>query len=68
MFAMLGISFLQGLKKRLEISRIIGALIFLISGLGLIHVVYAGASGIIGRWIAVTDDQARRLFGQQVLF
>ena len=52
MFVMLGISFLQGLKKRLEISRIIGALIFLISGLGLMHVVYAGASGIIGRWIA----------------
>jgi len=52
MFVMLGISFLQGLKKRLEISRIIGSLIFLISGLGLIHVVYAGASGILGRWIA----------------
>jgi S-DNA-T family DNA segregation ATPase FtsK/SpoIIIE len=53
MFAMLGISFLQGLKKRLEISRIVGAVIFLISGLGIIHVVYAGGSGIIGRWIAV---------------
>jgi S-DNA-T family DNA segregation ATPase FtsK/SpoIIIE len=52
MFVMLGISFLQGLKKRLEISRIIGSLVFLISGLGLIHVIYAGASGIIGRWIA----------------
>lgn len=52
MFVMLGISFLQGLKKRLEVSRIIGALIFLISGLGLIHVIFAGASGIIGRFIA----------------
>lgn len=52
MFAMLGISFLQGLKKRLEISRIIGAIIFLISGLGIIHVIYAGGSGIIGRLIA----------------
>ena len=52
MFVMLGISFLQGLKKRMEVSRIIGALIFLISGLGLIHVIYAGASGIFGRWIA----------------
>jgi S-DNA-T family DNA segregation ATPase FtsK/SpoIIIE len=52
MFVMLGISFLQGLKKRLEISRIVGSLVFLISGLGLIHVIYAGASGIIGRWIA----------------
>jgi len=52
MFAMLGISFLQGLKKKLELSRIVGALIFLISGLGLIHVAYAGGSGIIGRLIA----------------
>jgi len=51
MFAMLGISFLQGLKKRFEITKAIGALLFLISGLGLIHVIYAGASGIIGRWI-----------------
>lgn len=53
MFAMLGISFLQGLKKKLEMSRIVGALLFLISGLGLIHVIYAGSSGIIGRLIAV---------------
>lgn len=52
MFVMLGISFLQGLKKRMEISRIIGSFIFLISGLGLIHVIYAGASGIVGKWIA----------------
>lgn len=52
MFVMLGISFLQGLKKKLEISRIVGSVIFLISGLGLIHVIYAGASGILGRWIA----------------
>ncbi len=52
MFAMLGISFLQGLKKKLEMSRLVGALLFLISGLGLIHVIYAGGSGIIGRFIA----------------
>ena len=52
MFAMLGISFLKGQKKRVDVSKTIGALLFLISGLGLIHVIYAGASGIIGRWIA----------------
>jgi S-DNA-T family DNA segregation ATPase FtsK/SpoIIIE len=52
MFAMLGITFLQGLKKKFEITKGIGALLFLISGLGLIHVAYAGASGIIGRFIA----------------
>ncbi len=52
MFVMLGISFLQSLKKRLEISRIVGALLFLISGLGIIHVIYPTASGIIGKLIA----------------
>jgi len=52
MFGMLGLSFLQGLKKKVEISKLVGALLFLISGLGLIHVAYAGAGGIIGRWIA----------------
>ena len=52
MFAMLGITFLQGLKKKFEITKGIGALLFLISGLGLIHIAYAGASGIVGRFIA----------------
>ncbi len=52
MFAMLGITLLQGLKKKFDISKGVGALLFLVSGLGLIHVGYAGASGVIGRWIA----------------
>lgn len=52
MFAMLGISFLQGLKKRIEITKLIGAGLFLISGLGIIHIVYAEAGGSVGRWIA----------------
>lgn len=51
-FAMLGISFLQGLKKRVETSKIIGVLLFFLSGLGLIHVAYYNAGGFIGRWIA----------------
>ena len=51
-FTMLGISFLQGLKKKLEISKVLGVFIFFISGLGIIHISYTGAGGIIGRWIA----------------
>lgn len=51
-FAMLAVSFLQGLKKRIEVSKLIGICIFFVSGLGLIHAVYAGAGGIVGRWIA----------------
>ena len=49
---MLGLSFLQGLKKKVEASKVIGALLFFISGLGLIHVAYNGAGGIVGGWIA----------------
>jgi len=51
-FAMLGISFLQGLKKKVEISKLIGVGLFFLSGLGLIHVAYYNAGGFIGRWIA----------------
>ncbi len=53
MFAMLGITFLQGLKKKFEVSKGVGALLFLISGLGLIHVIMENAGGIVGRWIAI---------------
>lgn len=57
-FAMLGVSFLRGMKKRFEASKAVGTLIFFISGLGLIHIAsidtsYANAGGIIGRWIAL---------------
>ncbi len=51
-FAMLGISFLQGLKKKVETSKIVGVALFFLSGLGLIHVAYYNAGGVIGRWIA----------------
>ncbi|MEN9913120.1 MAG: cell division protein ftsK, segregation ATPase FtsK/SpoIIIE, family [Candidatus Parcubacteria bacterium] len=52
MFAMLGVSFLQGLKKKVEITKLIGASLFLLSGLGIIHMSYAEAGGSVGRWIA----------------
>ena len=51
-FSMLGVSFLQGLKKKFEVSKMLGVFIFFVSGLGLIHISYAGAGGTIGRWIA----------------
>ena len=52
MFAMLGISFLQGLKKKVELSKIVGSLLFLFSGLGLIQVIYSDAGGSVGRLVA----------------
>jgi S-DNA-T family DNA segregation ATPase FtsK/SpoIIIE len=51
-FVMLGISFLRGLKKRFEISKAVGALLFFISGLGIIHVTNAGSGGVVGNIIA----------------
>jgi len=52
-FALLGISFFRGLKKRFELSKTIGAVLFFVSGLGLIQLIPANSSlgGIIGRWI-----------------
>lgn len=50
-FSMLTIAFIQGVKNKLELSKIIGAALFFISGLGLIHIIYAEAGGIVGRYI-----------------
>lgn len=52
MFAMLGISFLQGLQRKIEVTKLIGAGLFLFSGLALIHIAYAEAGGTVGRLIA----------------
>ncbi|MDE1967099.1 MAG: hypothetical protein KGI45_03455 [Patescibacteria group bacterium] len=47
-FAMLGFSFLQGLKKKIEISKIVGVVLFFFSGLGLINIAYENAGGAVG--------------------
>ena len=52
-FLMLGISFLQGIKKKLEATKIIGVILFFIAGLGTIHIASYNEGGVIGRWIAV---------------
>jgi len=51
-FIFLGIAFVRGMRKRFEISKAVGAFIFFISGLGLIHIASNTSGGIIGRWIA----------------
>jgi len=52
-FLMLGISFLQGIKKKLEATKIIGVALFFIAGLGTIHITSYDQGGVIGRWIAI---------------
>jgi S-DNA-T family DNA segregation ATPase FtsK/SpoIIIE len=49
---MMAATFLKGLKKKFEISKSIGALVFFISGLGLIHIASNNAGGAAGRVIA----------------
>lgn len=51
-FAMLGISFLRGLKRKFELSKAIGVLIFFLSGLGIINLLPGHAGGWLGRMIA----------------
>ena len=50
-FALLSISFLQGLKKKFQLSKALGAVLFFISGLGIIYLLPHHAGGIIGKWI-----------------
>ena len=52
-FAMLAIVSFRGMKKKFELSKFIGILLFFLAGLGLIHVVSNGAGGIIGSWVAI---------------
>ncbi len=50
--AMLGISLLQGIKNKMGAAKIIGVILFFISGLGLMHIIYAESGGMVGRLIA----------------
>ncbi len=51
-FIMLTFTFLRGMKKKFEVSKAIGAIVFFISGLGLIHITSNNAGGTAGRVIA----------------
>ncbi len=49
---MLGISFLRGIQKGFQISKLIGAILFFLSGLGLIDLLIVHEGGILGRYIS----------------
>jgi len=52
MLVMLGIAFLKGIKRRFEMSKLIGALLFFFSGLGLVELLVAREGGVLGYYIA----------------
>ena len=64
---MLGVSFLRSLKHNFALAKIIGALLFFVSGLGMVHLMAPDKGGIVGGFIArpiiaLVDVQATFLF------
>lgn len=49
---LLGIAFLRGVKKKVEAPKIIGAVLFFLSALGIIYLISDKAAGVLGRWMA----------------
>lgn len=45
-------AFLRGIEKRVEISKLVGAFVLFVSGLGLIHMISYNSGGFAGRWVA----------------
>lgn len=52
LFVMLGITYLKELERKFEITKIGGALLFFISGLGLTNLLPNNPGGIVGNWIS----------------
>jgi len=50
-FALLGISYLAHVERRFPLSRILGAILFIVSGLGLLQIISDNLGGILGKAI-----------------
>ena len=48
---LLAISYLTSVEKRFPLSRVLGSLLFIGSGLGLLQVIQSNLGGIVGLWI-----------------
>jgi len=49
---MLGVSFLNDIKRKLEISKIAGSVLFFLAGLGLVDTILVNKGGVAGRLIS----------------
>ncbi len=51
--SMLGIAFFKSIQTRFEFLKLIGSIVFFVSGLGIIDIIITGKSGIIGHYISL---------------
>ena len=51
--SMLGVAFFRSIQTRFEFLKLIGSIVFFISGLGIIDIVVTGKSGIVGHYISL---------------
>ncbi len=49
---MMGVSFLKGAERKFQVSKLVGALLFFISGLGLLDLLIVREGGILGHYIS----------------
>ncbi|HUD04114.1 MAG TPA: DNA translocase FtsK [Candidatus Paceibacterota bacterium] len=49
---LLCIAFFKSIHQKFDWLKFIGSLLFLLSGLGLIDIAYAGKAGLVGTWVA----------------
>ncbi len=52
LFVMIGISFLKGIEHKFQAWKMVGSIIFFLSGLGLINLLMANDGGTLGRYIS----------------
>ncbi|TAK57078.1 DNA translocase FtsK [Patescibacteria group bacterium] len=52
LFTMLGISFFESLERKFDLLRVVGSILFFISGLGLIDLASTGKGGSVGYYIS----------------
>lgn len=52
LLVMIGVSFLKGIKRKFEVSKLVAALLFFFSGLGLINLLIVHEAGILGHYIS----------------
>ena len=51
--SMLGVAFFRSVQIKFEFLRLVGSIVFFISGLGIIDIIASGKSGVVGHYISL---------------